>query len=170
MNDQRLSEHQSWIRDMVHEYEAPLVRYARSIVGNHEAACDLVQETFLRLCRQNREAIADHEAAWLFRVCHNLALNHQRKERRMHASSDTSQIEVPNQATQNLADAEEHQMLWDCIDQLPENQQQVLRLKFHAGMKYRQIAAATGLSESNVGYLLHVALKSLKRRMISSET
>jgi RNA polymerase sigma-70 factor (ECF subfamily) len=48
---------------------------------------------------------------------------------------------------------------------LPTNQQEVVRLKFQEAMSYRQIAAITGLSESNVGYLLHTAIKSLREKL-----
>ena len=51
------------------------------------------------------------------------------------------------------------------IEQLPENQQSVIRLKFQHGLSYREIAEATGLSSSNVGYLIHVGLQTLRRKL-----
>ncbi|MGH7136234.1 MAG: RNA polymerase sigma factor, partial [Pirellulales bacterium] len=52
------------------------------------------------------------------------------------------------------------------VSRLPENQQEVVRLKFQAGLSYREIAAVTGLSVTNVGYLLHVALKKVRGEML----
>ena len=51
------------------------------------------------------------------------------------------------------------------IAELPENQQKVIRLKFYGGLKYREISEATGLSEGNVGFLLHKAIGTLRERM-----
>ena len=51
------------------------------------------------------------------------------------------------------------------LAQLPENQQRVLRLKFEHGLSYREIGEATGLSPSNVGYLIHVGLKALRQKL-----
>ena len=51
------------------------------------------------------------------------------------------------------------------IGELPENQQKVIRLKFYSGLKYREISEATGLSEGNVGFLLHKAIGTLRERM-----
>ena len=51
------------------------------------------------------------------------------------------------------------------LARLPVNQQEVVRLKFQEGMSYKQIAEVTGLSVSNVGYLLHVAVNSLRERV-----
>ena len=49
---------------------------------------------------------------------------------------------------------------------LPPNQQEVIRLKFQHGLSYKEISAVTGLSVSNVGYLLHVAIKRLRELMV----
>jgi RNA polymerase sigma-70 factor (ECF subfamily) len=48
---------------------------------------------------------------------------------------------------------------------LTENQQEVIRLKFQAGMSYREISEVTGLSVSNVGFLLHTAIKTLRTQI-----
>ena len=47
---------------------------------------------------------------------------------------------------------------------LPPQQQEVVRLRFQHGLAYRQIAAVTGLSASNVGFLIHTAIKALHDR------
>ena len=46
-----------------------------------------------------------------------------------------------------------------------ENQREVVRLKFQAGLSYAEISRVTGHSVSNVGFLLHTALKTLRRQM-----
>ena len=55
------------------------------------------------------------------------------------------------------------------LDRLPANQQEVVRLKFQEEMSYKAIAAITGLSVSNVGYLLHMAVKALRESVKESE-
>jgi RNA polymerase sigma-70 factor (ECF subfamily) len=55
------------------------------------------------------------------------------------------------------------------LARLPENQQEVVRLKFQEGMSYKQIGEITGLSVSNVGYLLHVAVNELRERLKTRE-
>ena len=49
------------------------------------------------------------------------------------------------------------------VDGLSENQRDVVRLKFQNGLSYKEIAAITELSVSNVGYLIHTAIKSLRK-------
>lgn len=53
---------------------------------------------------------------------------------------------------------------------LPVNQREVVRLKFQNQLSYQEIAAVTSLSVSNVGFLLHTALKTLRSRMIELDS
>lgn len=48
---------------------------------------------------------------------------------------------------------------------LPEKEQEVVRLKFQEGMKYREIADVTGLSVSHVGVLIHTAIQRLRKEL-----
>jgi len=48
------------------------------------------------------------------------------------------------------------------LDELPENQRAVIKLKFQKGMSYKEISKKTGLSVSNVGFLIHTAIKTLR--------
>ena len=52
---------------------------------------------------------------------------------------------------------------------LSANQQEVVRLKFQAGLSYRQISEVTGLSVTNVGFLLHTAIARLRKRVADNE-
>ena len=56
------------------------------------------------------------------------------------------------------------QHVFGLLDALPDNQQEVVRLKFEGGLSYRAISEVTGLSVSNVGYLLHQAIRTLRQR------
>ena len=48
---------------------------------------------------------------------------------------------------------------------LPERQQEAVRLKFQQNLSYRQIAEILEITESNVGFILHTALKTLRHDM-----
>ena len=51
------------------------------------------------------------------------------------------------------------------LQTLSANQQEVVRLKFQHGMSYKQISEVTNLSVTNVGFLLHTAIKTLRQRL-----
>ena len=74
MNQPADGEQPERVRTAVQQYEGPLLRYAQRITGDLERAQDVVQETFVRLCRQNRAELDGHLAQWLYTVCRNRAL------------------------------------------------------------------------------------------------
>ncbi|MEZ6120581.1 MAG: sigma-70 family RNA polymerase sigma factor [Pirellulaceae bacterium] len=162
------STNHQWVTQIVEQYQDRLVRYARRIVGDTQTAHDIVQDTFLKLCHEDQERIRPIVAAWLYRVCRNRALDVQRKERRMnHTGSPeldatTSAAALPEQ---NMSLREEAAKALSALAQLSENQQEVIRLRIEHGLNYQQIAEITNLSVTNVGYLLHVGLKTLRTKL-----
>src|SRR6185369_13216076 len=78
-----------WIDAAVLRYQRPLIGYAARLLGNEfDAARDVVQEAFLKLCEQDRAKVEPHLAEWLFSVCRNRALDVRRKEKRMRLLED----------------------------------------------------------------------------------
>ncbi|HEV3004178.1 MAG TPA: sigma-70 family RNA polymerase sigma factor [Pirellulales bacterium] len=168
MADAKPDSADEWLRSIVATYEGPLVRYAARITGDVERARDVVQDTFLRLCRQDRAKLDGRLAEWLYTVCRRRALDVERKEHRMRTSLsepiESCQAREPGHA-ETLESRDEHAEALRVLGTLPANQQEVVRLKFQSGLAYREIAAITGLSVSNVGYLLHVALKRIREQI-----
>ena len=48
------------------------------------------------------------------------------------------------------------------METLPDHQQEVLRLKFHDELSYKEIATVTGLTVGNIGFLIHTGLKHIR--------
>ncbi len=150
------------------DYEKPLTRYAAHITGDIERAREVVQDTFLKLCYQKPAQIRDHLAQWLYTVCRNQALDVRRKERRMTGLTD-AQLQMQARSGPELsADLEKDEQLSDVLrilNTLPENQQEVLRLKFQSDLSYLEISRITSLSVSNVGFLIHTGLRAIRERI-----
>ena len=157
-----------WIHAILERFEGPLLRYAARITGDLERARDVVQETFVRLCAQERADVDGHEAEWLFTVCRHRALDVQRKERRMTPTDDETIHDCPSGDPSPAALAERddaHSHVLRALGSLPANQQEVIRLKFQNGLSYREISRITNLTETNVGFLIHTGLKGLRYRL-----
>jgi RNA polymerase sigma-70 factor (ECF subfamily) len=156
-----------WLRATIERFEAPLIRYAMRMTGDLDRARDVVQETFLRLCRDSSIAASDHLAQWLFTVCRRLAIDVRRKETRMTTHHEgTAVCDLPaRNPTGGIEHAEQFDRVLELLVALPANQQEVVRLKFQEGLPYKAISEITGLSVSNVGYLLHTAVKTLRERI-----
>lgn len=145
-------------------YERPLISYAKEITGDLESARDAVQETFLRLSKQDVTALEPRLAPWLFCVCRNCALDHCRKIVRFsqdpidenHASED------PSPAAEAVI-AEDGARLRLLVAQLPKQQRELVKLKFEAGLSYKEMSETMRISVSHVGVQLHEAIQTLRR-------
>jgi RNA polymerase sigma-70 factor (ECF subfamily) len=171
MTQRKAASELEWTRSVFERHERSLIRYAAKITGNAERARDVVQDTFLRLCAEPRDKIEGHVSEWLFTVCRNRAVDVQRKESRMnplteaHLATRDSRDAGPAAA---LEASETMSQILKVLDSIPQNQQEVIRLKFQNGFSYREIAKITGLTISNVGFLIHTGIKAIRQR-ISAE-
>ena len=170
MND--ASAKAEWVRAALETHERSLLRYATAITGDAERARDIVQETFVKLCGEEREKLDGRVAEWLFTVCRNRALDVQRKEKRMTPLTEMdletreSTEPSPSMAAQQNESASQVLRLFET---LPPNQRDVIRLKFQSDLSYQEISRVTNLSVTNVGFLIHAGIKSLRQKL-SSET
>lgn len=158
--------HFGWITAALDRHGGDLARYALRFLHDPNRAQDVVQETFLRLCQQQPGELDGRLVPWLFTVCRNVALDVRRKEQKMSslaeegvATVSSPQLPPPEQAEQT----ELASHVLELLALLPENQQEVIRLKFQQGLSYKEISTVTGLSVTNVGFLMHTGLKRLRK-------
>lgn len=152
---------------LLEAYERPLMQYVARLVGDVESARDIVQESFLRLVQGGPDD-PEHARPWLYTVARNLAFDRRRRERRANASEAGNVVPLHGRSTtpaELLEQREEQDRALSFLEELPQNQQEVVRLKFQGGLSYKEISQVTKLSVSNVGFLLHVAIKALRARM-----
>ncbi len=156
-----------WVRVSMERHEAELIRYARSLVGDLPSAEDLVQDAFFKLCKQEPESLRGRLVPWLFTVVRNQAMDHHRRDSRRPRAAEAEASEVAGSSPTPSASAQARddiRNLMSLLTTLPPNQREVVRLKFQNQLSYREISQLTRLSETNVGFLLHTALKTLRQR------
>ncbi len=161
-----------WLTETFRQYELPLMGYVTHLLGDADRASDVVQDAFVRLCNQPRSDVIDCVQAWLYRVCRNRALDILKKEKRMKTLDDVTASKAEGRETApeaTMQNRESYQAANRLIAELPSNQQEVIRLKVQGGFSYREISELTGLSVSNVGYLLSTGLKHVRQRMAAIE-
>ena len=155
-----------FVPSAVAAHQAQLLRYAtRLLGGDADRARDVVQDTFVKLMAQPREALDGHVAEWLFTVCRHRALDVLRKEGRMKRFSEgeAERVTANDPRPGRTLEADETQAaLLGLIDRLPVNQQEVIRLKFQNGFSYKEISRITEHSVTNVGFLIHTAVQRLR--------
>ena len=158
------------IEELFAALESPLLAYALRYTGELAPAEDVVQEAFMKLHVQFEEI--EKPRPWLYRTVHNLALNQRR------AAGKTVSLETPardDEAAAKANDAADPAMLPDeqiirlegiglvriSLEALDERSRELVKLKFNDELSYKDIAARTGLTTGNVGFILHHALKTI---------
>ena len=160
-----------WVAELFARLEVPLVAYVRRHVwGDLEMARDIVQDAFVKLCQEAWPEIEPHATAWLYKTCRNRAIDLSRREGRMnaiHTTADVAKLQDPSLSGPETSAERDEQLdeLRANVVRLTEQQQEVLRLRLHDGLSYRQIAEVTGMTVTNVGYHLHQAISQLRSRI-----
>ena len=168
MGDSSDAGRRGWMLAVLRRYEGPLVRYAARITGDVDRGRDVAQETFLRLWKSRGSVAREHLGQWLFTVCRNRAVDVLRKEGRMSMLTEQGAEFAPSRQPGPAELAQRHEdaaAAMRALQALPPNQQEVIRLRLEEGFSYRQIAAITKLTVSNVGFLIHTALKRIRRQL-----
>ena len=139
--------------------ESALLHFALGIVGQRAVAEELVQEGFLRL--QKVWGQVDNPRGWIYRSIRNLALNHLR-DRPRETPLDEERASAEESLPRDLLGRSEAvgtvRML---LAEMPEEDRNLITLKYHENLKYQEISRRTGLSVGNVGFRLHHLLKGL---------
>jgi RNA polymerase sigma-70 factor (ECF subfamily) len=145
--------------------------YLHMSVGNRHDAEDLTTQTFLKMLESIKRFRWQSApfSAWLFRIAHNLAMDHFRARRRWQPEE-----EVPEPAGEEEPSAELQAMqaigresMLDLIENLSPEQQQVLTLKFVFNFPNGDVATILGKTEGAVKSLQHRALVSLQKQIAS---
>jgi RNA polymerase sigma-70 factor (ECF subfamily) len=168
--DETSAEPPPWetIAELFFALESPLLGYALRYTGDRAQAEDVVQEAFMKLHAQF--AAVEKPRPWLYRTVHNLALNQRRAAGKTVSLDYTSADE--NDSAHETADPallpdeqiirlEGIGLVRISLEALDERSRELVRLKFTEELSYKEIATRTGLTPSNVGFILHHALKTI---------
>ena len=143
--------------------------YLHMSVGNRHDAEDLTTQTFLKML----ESIGKFRwqsapfSAWLFRIAHNLAMDHFRAARRWQPEEEVPEPE-PDESTSAEAGALEsigRKTMLELIEELSPEQQQVLTLKFVFNFSNSDAATILDKTDGAIKSLQHRALASLQRQL-----
>ncbi len=145
-------------------FQPPLYRYAYRLLGRVDVAEDVVAETFQRLIQalHRGQGPRRHIQAWLYRVTHNLAVDHYRRDppSLVPLTEELAAAEKPDEEMLRRL-AQERVRL--ALRRLTPDQQQVILLKFLEDLSNEEVAVIMGKPVGAIKSLQHRALASLRR-------
>ena len=143
-----------------HHYDG-MFRLARKMLNDDAESKDVVSDVFASLLKSNTDLKSDTLQAFLLTSVRNRCINllvHKQKEQQMQKA-----VVVEMVTPEQTAEQEQLQMLHRYIDaRLPKLSQQILRLRYQQGLKYREIADVLQVSEVTVHNHLSQSLNKLK--------
>lgn len=158
--------------DLVYKSEIPRIyNFFLYKTGDREVAQDLTATTFERAwkLRSRYQTSIASLSAWLFGIARNVMKEHLRNSKITHLRSEPifRSEELPSgvDIEKGVQQQQEKEQLRKILYELPEREQDLIALKYGAGLTNREIARITNLSESNVGSILHRAVIKIRARL-----
>ena len=157
----------------LYDQYAPLIyAYLYRRVHDAQVAEDLTGEVFVRVLQAIQSEQFWHTSfrGWLYRIAHNLLVDHYRKQPPVPMLAlDEQLVAAQGDPDSALAEKLSRQGLLAAISQLTPDQQQVLALRFGEELAAREVAEIMGKSVGAVEMLQHRALTALRRILGESE-
>lgn len=174
-----LSGDRSAISELIERHSQRVRSYIGMMVKDDDVADDIFQETFIKAVKvidEGRYTDSGKFLSWVLRIAHNRVLDYFRREKSSRQLNEseagydvlgTMRFAEPN-AEDRLVHSEIENSVRQLIDLLPEEQQEVVRLRYYSKLSFAEIAEQTEVSINTALGRMRYALINL-RRMIQEK-
>ena len=154
-------------RELVAEFERPLAYFVTKMIGDQDAAWDVLQLVWIRAFRQiKRLQNPEQVRAWLYGIAHGLAVDHLRKRDSLRRSEREYAEEHPEETDDQPGfNTEEVAAVHQALDQLDLRLREVLTLYFIEDLSIAEVAGIVGVPEGTVKSRLYQARQTLRERL-----
>lgn len=167
------------ISQLINRHRERVYDYIRMMVKDGELADDIFQETFIKVVRvidEGRYKESGRFLSWVMRIAHNQVIDHFRAEKQnpnineSNAGYDIigSQRLTESSIEERLVGEQIEADLRRLVEELPEEQREVVRLRYYGSMSFKEIADHTGVSINTALGRMRYALINL-RKMIKEK-
>ncbi len=176
---QYLGGQSSSLEILINRHKNKVFSYIFMVVKNRELAEDIFQDTFIKVIRSLQSGTYKEEGrfvSWVMRIAHNLIIDFYRKEKHLKTvSNDSTEVPLFNSAKYSELTIEEslvidqvHHDVKKLVEQLPEEQKEVMVLRFYYDMSFKEIAEHTNVSINTALGRMRYAILNLRKLMEKS--
>lgn len=155
-------------------HKTRLYNYIFQIVRDRDLADDIFQETFIKVIttvKQGRYNDMGKFSAWVTRIARNLAIDSFRAEKNEAAvSTDDANLDILNRRELTERNIEDDMIelqteadIRALVDRLPDNQKEVLTMRYYKDLSFKEIADITGVSINTALGRMRYAILNLRR-------
>ncbi|MFC1964321.1 sigma-70 family RNA polymerase sigma factor [Chloroflexota bacterium] len=150
-----------------HIYVEAIYRYVFYQVKDKMAAEDITEEVFLKALDAIKSCKGKEAtfSSWLYRIAHNQVIDNFRRSKKQSMTIGVEKFDNMADPKQEVGKGLERQELLQVIARLPQNQGQVIILKFIEGLDNREVGQIMGKSEGAIRILQMRALTSLREML-----
>ena len=162
--------------ELVRRYQKPITGYVFRIVGEYESALDVTQEVFIKVYNSLHRYSSEYKfSTWLYRIAHNAAIDHLRRNSVNPQSLETEnadgtyqlQIEAAGRSPEQDREISEWRTeIGQVVKRLPDAYKQLILLRHANDLSYDEIAEVTGLPLGTVKNRLFRARDMMRQIMI----
>ena len=154
-------------------HKSRVFAFIMSKIKNRDLSEDIFQDTFIKVINSLQKGKYNEEGKflpWMMRISHNLVIDHFRKEAKMRKVRPTAEFDifdVLNDGNKNqeevMMQTQVHADLKVLIEQLPEDQKEVLKMRYFEDLSFKQISDLTGTSINTALGRMRYALINLRK-------
>ena len=169
-----LQGNKSAISTLIDKYNRRVRDYLRMMVKDDDVADDIAQETFIKVIKvidEGRYVDNGKFLSWVLRIAHNRALDYFRAQKSNNSVSESSAgynvlgtlRYAENSIEDNIISDQTDQSIRDLVELLPEEQIEVVMLRYYSDLSFKDIAEQTGVSINTALGRMRYALINLRK-------
>ena len=159
--------------ELLSRHKNRIFAFIMSKVKNRDITEDIFQDTFIKVINSLKKGKYNEEGKflpWMMRISHNLVIDHFRKESKMRKIRPTSEFDIFDILDDGRKNQEDlmiqtqvHTDLNILIEQLPEDQKEVLKMRYFEDLSFKKISELTGASINTALGRMRYALINLRK-------
>ena len=159
--------------ELLSRHKNRVFAFIMSKVKNRDITEDIFQDTFIKVINSLKKGKYNEEGKflpWMMRISHNLVIDHFRKESKMRKIRPTSEFDIFDILDDGKKNQEDlmiqtqvHADLNILIEQLPEDQKEVLKMRYFEDLSFKKISELTGASINTALGRMRYALINLRK-------
>lgn len=158
---------------LIERHQAKVYGFIYSKIGDKTISDDIFQDTFIKVIKTLKSNAYNEEGKflpWVMRIAHNLSIDYYRHIKKMPLQRETEEFSIFNFMTDASLNVEgkliEYQVENDIqklIEELPEDQKEVVKMRFYDDLSFKEIADATGVSINTALGRMRYAVINLRK-------
>ena len=158
---------------LIQKHKNKIYAFILSKIRNRDLAEDIFQDTFIKVINSLQKGKYNEEGKflpWVMRIANNLVIDYFRKSKKMRTIAPTDDFDIfdilqdgEKNIEDNLVNNQIHKDLRKLIEHLPEDQKEVLKMRYYAELSFKEISESTGVSINTALGRMRYALINLRK-------